>query len=580
MVVEMRLNCTGAWTNYTDYVNLNAFKVIESLSDTFDPIRTTSGEVEVDGLAYTFVYNSLINNANMYSNAICLRITDNLCSNVQTTFKLETSNLKWCDNNECTMTFDLIEYNLVTDCIKDTLITDNTSGKFQTNPVGGIIHPRFRYCDVVRPLFLYYMLLAFMTVFDVLIFNLNIIIGVLNLVINAVNFLLPGSPIPNVNPVGTPYEKFSGCQLAWTAPFIRTYISNVCTVCGLTTNSTTNPIFYNTQNQFQPLLSNPYYWSTFLTAYTSKGIKLTTTKDWIANNAPSYTLENFLSVIKQPWNARWYINGTTLYFNRKDLIGEDIWGTTPILDFTTSDDHAKLIGSVCFSWNGEGKLKRLNMKYNTDASDNSGNEMLKRFNGEWLEPISNVNYKESRSDLNASLGATQFVLDGNDSIYDAVVLNAVGATLSGFNFKGCLKTQGDTLALAKILIYDPATPLDDARTDGESYNAYASLPSFQNDEPNAIVINGSDCFNYNNAMSFDPAASQINPNLWQYWTIETADPDKKTNISFEFKLEYCCAFNTLGIYQKVKMKNGWIGEIDLIEYDYANREILIKGNIL
>ncbi|MEF7427677.1 hypothetical protein V4W88_10075, partial [Pediococcus acidilactici] len=80
--------------------------------------------------------------------------------------------------------------------------------------------------------------------------------------------------------------------------------------------------------------------------------------------------------------------------------------------------------------------------------------------------------------------------------------------------------------------------------------------------------------------SFDPQADAIEGNLWQYWEIEKADPSKKTNISFEFKLEYCCAFNALGLYQKVKMKNGWIGEVEFIEYDYATRQITIKGNIL
>lgn len=580
MVVEMRLNCTGSWTDYTSSTNLNEFKIIESLSETNDPLRTTSGIIEVDGPCYTFVYNSLIDNVNMYSNSICVRITDTSCSSLQTTFKLDNSNLKWCDNNECLMSFDLVEYNLEKDCIKDTLITDNTSGLFQAYPALGNPHPRFRYCDVVRPLFFFYLILAFFSVFDIIVFNINIVISVLNAVINGLNSLLPGSPIPNVNPINQPYEKFSGCKLGWPAPYIRTYIDNVCDVCGLTSNSSTNPIFYSTTNQFNALLSNPYYYATFLTAYTTKGVDMAGAKDWIPNNAPSYTLDTFLSVIKTPWNARWYLHNSNLYFNRKDLIGNDIWGSTPILDFTTTADSNKILGSVCFAWNGEGKLKRLNMRYGTDANDNSGNEMLKRFNGEYLEPITNVNYKEAKESNVYEVGPAQFVLDGNDSIYDAVVMNAIGATLGGFNFTGCLKTQGDTLALAKILIYDTSSDIEDARTLGTSYSPYASLPSFEDDNPNVIVITQSDCKNYNYPMSFDPDQNAINYNLWQYWVIEKSDPSKKTNLSFEFRLEYCCDFNTLGIYQKVKFKNGWIGELDFIEYDYFKREILLKGNVL
>ena len=579
MVVEMRLNCTGAWTDYSDNVNLSAFKVIESLSDTFDPIRTTSGEVEVTGDAYNFVYNNLIDNANMYSNSICLRITDTLCSSTQNTFKLETSNLKWCDNNECTMTFDLIEYNLVTDCIKDTLIIDNTNGEFQSYPTSGNPHPRFRYCDVVQPKWFFGIIISFFTIFDVLVTGLNALISIINLIINGINSLLPGTPIGNVALISLPYETFSGCDRGYPAPYIRTYIDNVCDLCGVTVDSSSAPIFYNTQNQFNALLSNPYYYACYLTAYTTKGVDMTGAKDFLTTNAPSHTLDIFLSEIKQNWNARWYIHNSNLYINRKDLIGDDIWGSTPTLDFTGTDKQY-LLGSVCFSWNGEGKLRRLNMDYSIDASDNSGNEMRKRFRGEWLDPSTNLNYKESREVNILPQGVGQFVLDGQDVPYDSIILNAVGATLSGFNFKGCLKTQGDTLALAKVLIYDPTTDIDDARVQGDDYLSYIALSSFQDDQNASFSISPVYCKFYNNAMSFDPDADSIEGNLWQYWEIEKADPSKKTNIAFEFKIEYCCAFNALGLYQKVKMKNGWIGEIDFIEYDYANREILIKGNIL
>jgi hypothetical protein len=578
MVVEMRLNCTGSWTDYTKNVNLNNYKRLESLNETFDPMREVSGEIEVDGPCYTFVYNSLIDNVNMYSNSICVRITDTSCSSLQTTFKLDNSNLKWCDNNECFMSFDLVEYNLEKDCIKDTLITDNTSGLFQAYPILGNPHPRFRYCDVVQPKWWFDIMIKFFTIFDVVVTTINSVISVINLIISAVN-TLPGVSIGPIATISLPYETFSGCDRGFPAPFIRTYIDNVCDVCGLTSNSSTNPIFYSTTNQFNALLSNPYYYATFLTAYTTKGVDMTGAKDWIPNNAPSYTLDTFLSVIKTPWNARWYLHNSNLYFNRKDLIGDDIWGSTPTLDFTTSDAD-KLLGSVCFSWNGQGKLKRLNMRYSTDASDNSGNEMLKRFNGEYLEPITNVNYKEAKEANLYEVGATQFVLDGQDVLYDSIILNALGSLIGGFNFTGCLKTQGDTLALAKILIYDTASDIDDARTKGDDYLSYIALPAFEDDINSSWSISPFFCKNYNNAMSFDPTANAIEGNLWQYWQIEKADPAKKTNISFEFRLEYCCDFNSLGLYQKVKFKNGWIGELDFIEYDYFKREILLKGNVL
>jgi hypothetical protein len=566
----MRLNCTGAWTDYSDSVDVTAMKLNKSLNGENDPQKNQVAEIEVYASAYNFIRTNLIDSVNLYSNSICVKIVDTLCSNDEYNFKLETDSLKWCDNGECRMSFSMEEYNPLIDCIKQTVISDNANGLFQDNPVGGMIHPRFRYCDVFKPTFVFGMLLTFANAVDSLVASINLMIGSINFALAGINAILGTSfSIGLISYVG---PQLIGCDRAFPAPYIRTYIDNVCDICGVTMDVTTNPILYDAVGY--------YYEACLLTAYTNKGVKVTSTQDYIVGNRPSWTLDAFLSKLKTFWNARWFIKGTEVYFERKDLIGQLLWGSTPAIDFTASLDKDQLIGNVCYEWNGEGKLRRLNMNYATDPTDTIGNEMLKRFNGEYLETSTNLNFKESREVTALEFGAPAFVMDGQDSLYDANVVNSMGAVLSSLQLEGVLKTQADTIGLAKILIHATASGNPDARTYSMPYSSYNSLPEFADDSGPFFPITLSDLKNYNPQMSFSPDADAVQQNLWEYWQIEVPSNSKKTNIAFNFKLNYCCRYNSLDLYQSVLFENGDSGEINFIEFNFANREITVKGNLI
>lgn len=569
MVVEMRLNCIGAWTDYSDSVDVTIMKISKSLNGENDPQKNQVANIEVYGSAYTFIQTNLINSVNLYSNSICVKVIDTLCSNDEYVFKLETESLKWCDNGECRMNFSMVEYNPQLDCIKQTPISDNTNGNFQDNPVSGTPHPRFRYCDVFKPTVVFGMFITFLNLIDGFLFAINGSIVAMNTILNGINAIL-GTNF-QISLVGWVGVSWAGCDRVHPAPFVRSYIDNVCTLCGVMTNISTNPILYT--------FGNYYYQLCLLTAYTTKGVRVTSTIDYITNNKPSWSLFTLLSNIKVFFNARFFINNGKVYFQRKDLIGQLIWGATPAIDFTTTDDKNHLIGDVCYSWNGEGKLKRLTMNYGQDPTDAIGNEMLKRFNGEYLNVSGNLNYKELREVTALEFGAPGFVCDGQDSLYDANIVNSLGAVLSQLDLSGCLKTTTDTIGSAKLLVYDIATDIEDARTQGASYASYNSLPEFSDDSGPFFPITLGDLSNYNFPMSFSVNANGVINNLWHYWDIEQPTNAKKTNIAFEFKLLYCCDYKSLDLYQSVKFENGDEGEIDSIEFNFANREITVKGNL-
>ena len=330
-----------------------------------------------------------------------------------------------------------------------------------------------------------------------------------------------------------------------------------------------------------------YYYATLMNAPVRKGLKLSDFwKFYIQSNRPSYTLDAFLSKIKDIWNARYFIFNGYLYFDRKDLIGERIYGAGVQLDLTSSTIAPKVIQDPCYTYNGQGKPKRINMNWGIDAIDSIGNEARKRFNGEYIEPSNNPNFKESLQKEYYEFGVGSFVLDGIDSAHDAITDRAIGSVLMGSPFTGCIKMMRDEIALPKILIYDTTSPNNDARVIPSPYDNYGSvgadIDAFKEDDANFFPISSSDCYNYNYPMSFDPQANGIGNryNLWEFHKIDAPNNNKITNTSFEFKLYYCCEFNYLNLYMKVKLNDNFTGEINYLLFDHDKREITVKGNLI
>lgn len=576
MTVGFSLNCSGTYTDFTKWVEIDSLKLIKSLDENNDPQKHSTAEIECSGDAYTFIKTNLIDSVNLYSNSICVRVYDDLCDETLD-FKIETKNLRWCEGEVCRININLIEYNPVIDCIKNTVISDNTNGDFQEFPVSGTIHPRFRYCDVIKPTFVFGMLLTIANAISLVVASINaLIIATLQPIVVLINsFFGTSFSVPLIT---DPVSALLGCNRLFPAPLIRVYQENVCNICGVTIDDTTNPIFHDS--------SSLYFNTALLTAYTTKGVKDSTSKDYIVNNRPSWTLFDLSSKLKMPFNGRFFIKNLgggsyEYHFNRKDLIGSQLWGAGPNIDISsTGSDYVNLISKPCFQWNGEGKPSRINMNYSNDACDNIGNELLCRFNGEYITPGGNPNYNTPVERQTPDFGAPSFVLDGKDTIWDANLVNAIGVIISGFTYDGVLKTQGDTLALAKLLIWDGTSPIEDAKVVSDDWIPYSILQTFADDEGGFFPVNASDLFNYNFPMSFDPDANAIaSGNLWDFHAIDVPAGNKRTNISFEFVLQYCCQYSALDLYMSVLFDSGEEGEVNSIEYDYYKRQIIIKGNL-
>lgn len=588
MKVEFTLNWDGTvtptYTDYSDYVDLTSFKRNKSLSESFDPIKSISAEIEVYGQAYTDIKFNLIDDSNRYSNFYIVKMTDTDCSGTTYMFKIQDEQLRWCDNGECKLRLTLIEYAPQLDCINRTPISDNSTGLFDPISMSGFPHPRFRYCDVVKPTFVYGMIVTFVNAVSLAIASLNAaIISITGIIVWIVNVLGGSWTVPTI---GFGFaESLLGCDRGHPSPYVRTYIDNVCSQCDLNITNVSAPTLYEASIAGY---DNPYYQMCLATAYTTKGCKLDSSSiSYLQANEPSWDLGKFLSILKTPFNARWFIYHDTLYFERKDLIGELIWGTTPAIDLSGSD-AINLLGDVCYTYNGQGKPRKLLYNYGTDPSDNIGNELLRRFRCIYEDTSGNKNYNETLETNLLDFGAVCCVLDGKDSAYDANIDKALSGILTSSNYAGCLKTQGDTFALAKLLIYDTGSAAEDARVYGVDYDLFGSagadIKSMRDDDATYFPLNSSDCKNYNTPMSFDWEADNVLSsgfrNLWQFNYIDAPDSTKKSNIDIDFKLQYCCAYNTLDIFQTVLLQDGTTeAEIYSIDFDHDKREILIKAKL-
>lgn len=583
MRIELDLNESGTYTDYSDYIDLTTFSRSISLNGEKDPQKIVSSEIEAYGRAYVDIKTNLIDSADRYSNFYIVRITDVECGGNEYLFKIEDKSLRWCDNGECKFRLTLVEYSPMLDCIKRTLIAYNGTGEFQEYPTSGTPHPRFRYCDVVKPTFMYGMIVTISNALVAFIVSINLAIASITGIIVWIVNILGGSW--SVPAIGYGFaEDLLGCSRGHPAPFVRTYIENACNECGVGVANTSVPIFFDDVSG-----TNNYYFLCLLTAYTTKGVDMDGGRGYIPANMPSWALDEFLSILKTPFNSRWYIYGGSLYFERKDLIGELMYGVGVYAIDLSGADAENLLGDVCYTYNGEGKPKKIWIKYGTDPSDNIGNELLSRFNGIYEDSSGNGNYNATIEINNYQFGAVACVLDGQDGAYDVNIDNALGGVLTGSNYAGCLKTQGDTFALAKLVLFDVTSDMDDARVGGTMYDIYGSagadLDAFADDDANFFPLTSGDCYNYNFCMSFDPDADNVSGsgfrNLWQFHSIDIPSNSKRTNISIDLTLQYCCSYNSLDLYQKILLADGiTVAEIEDIKFNHQNREIQIKANLV
>ncbi len=482
--------------------------------------KSTSGDLRIEADAYRFIKAWLIEHVAAPLNAVEVKIEDTSCGFYEG-YVIRSSQITWCENEVCEFDVTLTQRDDALACIRKTLIEDNWQGWFQTEPAGGKRHPRFSYCNEIRPngqmILLWWFLGSLMTSLISLLIPLFIwliaVVAIINAIIailNAISSITGTSGGSSIAPLAFPsigdffdmftnmYVNSAGCGREHPAPLIRDYITNVCDKCGITVDAVTAPIFFapnidiETSTGLKSGVVNPHYNACYLNPEVARGIKRfrsfnvfsggveNNTDYWIADNSPLLALDQLLDKLKDVYNAHWRIAGNKLYFWRKDWYSVN---SNYLYDFSTgAADRAKILEGVCFEWNEVKFPAYVKGLYEEDAADTCGNEVLGQMNG--YASFGNVDnnplFDGVLDKTTQHFGGTRFRFDGSatDYISDAmqVICNmSILNPLSVVHMKAvdgwmndyaqyALLMKDETCTLPKIIIWD-----------GESYTGARAI---------------------------------------------------------------------------------------------------------
>lgn len=486
-----------------------------ALNGAYQQKKGASGSIEVEGAAYEFLKEWCEDHVAARLNEVEVRVEDTSCG-LYSGWTIGSRDIDSCEDSNCTYSVVLRQREDPYHCVQNTIISDNWQGWFQKDPTEGKLHPRFNYCNEIRPnglLIVIWYLLGFISAIVITVM-LSIIIstgnigGILTWIFKKLRIKLPkileGLIIPGSDDLTaikkqlrTMYIEAAGCGRVHPAPLIRDYIENVCKKCGVKVDEYTAPIFFSQtlrspKGDFIEASSgvkngnNPHYNACYLNAPLHKGVRLysgvgnlldpgineDTSTFYITGNRPLLALSDFLDQLKTLYNADWrirYVKGEPyLYFWRKDWF----YNTEPVYDFSIgADDRDKMLEGVCFSWNEITYPAYTQGLYTADAVDLSGNEAKSQMGG--YASFGDESNKLMEGELRKQteyFGATRFRLDGSgtDYLYDSMqqLVNSqilqpntepqmkyVNNWIRGHVNYGLL-LKDDTCSLPKVLIWD------------------------------------------------------------------------------------------------------------------------------
>lgn len=508
----------------------------------FNTKKSTSGTIIFEEQSYQLLKEWLIEDVSGTINEVVVKIHDTGCDKWYEGYTIKAQDLQWCESEICNFNVNLKQKDERLNCLQSTLIEDNWSGWFQTIPANGKKHPRFSYCNEIRPngsLVTVWLLSCFnFLIIDIILIPLilvvNVIIAVLKIIaaiINAIDAILGTGTVNTpdfIDPqdiLETQRQAFveaAGCGREHPAPLVRDYIKNVCDKCGVTVDAASAPIFFSqnltidTSSRGMITANNPYYNLCYMNIPNQRGIRrfnmpspflapdYNTTDYWIGQNAPLKTLDTFLDELKGVFNAEWVLRNGTLYFNRKDMFKY----ATPLYDFSTyGADRAKILQGICFEYDGTTAPAYTIGIYQQDGADSCGDEARSYMNSSVSHgnTIENPTFK-GQNDISVQFGATRFRHDGitPDYVYDAaqVCINGQGLlSLLGQIDDAlqripdhCLLLRDETATLPKLVIwdgssYDAALAVRNIETwvGAAPNNKYNSLPWNQKHVVNTFV---------------------------------------------------------------------------------------------
>jgi hypothetical protein len=556
-----------------------------------------TGDITFIGTDYDYIYQKLVLDVNALENTVILKFVDDCCNDKTFQFEIRSESLKWC-NDSCELTAAATEHSselIQLTCIKNTLVWDNWNN-FQ-----GQQHPRFSYCNELRPswlqdgyliliiivCFLILALTPVLLVLAVIVTIINAVINAINSVINVINVIIHAiNNIPgiNINTIGgnlntidfdndpstnvfqemknwsnTLLSYAVGCGRKHPSPLVRNYAYNVCGKCGVQFQSS---IFTDA--------NSPYFNACWHEAPVDKGTEpndLTTY--WLPRNQPLMSGDIFFNKLKTLFNANWKIRNGILLFERHDFFQP----TAPWLDLTILDPTDY---KICWNWSSKKRYSYGQFYYQKDAINWVGSEANDRWGDivEWNNPYTTA----QKGDLTPAFEFTtcRFRDDGIDRDVLSFYKNApfIGPIIRKYD--NAILLNAHTCYTPMILIWDANnSPVDNAKVDCTSYY-FNGVPNDANHNPHVGSTVAVNQF-YNYPMWFKEG---YNGNMYtNFWFIENP---KLTNYQgFDYVATItmdCVNLQLADIYGMIKTDKGNTGIREIV-FNYETQQIIISGSI-
>lgn len=551
-------------------------------------LKAVSGELTFYGRAWEIIRDNLITPVDGRLREIPFLLFDT-CSDPDFqafTGVVRGELIKWC-HGECsarTTVLESTETSAAMDCLKSTLIYDNHSG-FQTQA-----HPRMRYCDEIRPEWLHVVVLLLgqfaMLTLDLLtpvIYAVSAVVYALNQIIQVINDIVPGDgPLGTIDLDGDPntnifqewqnirsgiQETLIGCGRAHPSPLVRSYITNVCSKCGIAFQSS---ILNN---------ANADYWNMVLWfAPVEKG-----TRDdsipYLLDNTPNWSGEMLLDRLKQVFNGRYgirMIGGVpTLVFERRDqLQGTQVW-----VDYSQLLAADRITEPLCFNYSKEQPPAYLHIGYSEDGMDEPGNEARRFYRRivEWNQPFNPVQTKSKEKQFQFGMLRNRRDGIGSDLLDSWVIYPSLTSAVNQYGH--AMKVSRGIAQLPKLLIwngnlvegevrrgYDPGQDGGTAfgKPPSETYNFPLNVSTF-NVPPNVAI-----------------AADAPNTDVYgRFHAIDNPKVLNERGIDWKFEFEYTQAhLETIDLFSTVPLPlwgGTYPGRISRVTINHTQGTILVAG---
>lgn len=534
--------------------------------------KRVSNELTFSGAAYDLIKAELIDHSNARMNKVDFLALDDCCldtdGNPAVAFEgiIRADMISWCDG-DCFIKGTAIEHTAETrqyDCFKNTLIADDRNG-FRSQA-----HPRMTYCNELRPDWLHDVILIFGMLFVFILAILTPIVFVISLFVQIFCFIagvIPGVSCPPglqdgilddyTEFMNTMTEIIVGCGRQHPSPLARSYIGNVCTICGLSFQST----ILNDSN-------SDYYDTVYFNAPVEKG-----TRDigvlYIDVNLPIHNGESFMEEIKKPFAADWYVRGGAVIFEREDFF----WTGNIWISLQDIIDQDRLEGKVCYTWRDENKNAYGRFEYTLDAVDVVGNEAKDRHNEivEWNNPVNELQTGEFRETL--PYGMTRYRGDGIDRDVLSAYENFPFLSSVIGDFEDVLIMDRGVAFNPKLLIWDSNSGVAEGRVKKYSISGH--------DVPDAENFNFPYMFNETN-VALNTIYPPNQPNMALYgrfhaWKNPKCSIDRGLEFTFAFRFT-CDEIRSFDIYKNIQFPTQ-TGRMTDVDIDYTNNIITVKGAI-